>query len=169
MRHLGLVCFSLFPLLGCDGASATPGTCTPDAALDSGTAAAMVDDAAWSTTATWNWAGESAQITAAPADGWRFSVVGQLTDGGDTVKAAADAGGFPITVTLGESGESGGFATVYPTDGDSYITANAAGGSLTITEVGEDLVGCFSFSAGTDGGDTVAIADGSVRAALLDL
>lgn len=167
-RHLGLLCSLLLPLLACDGASGSDGACTPDPALASGTAAATLDGAAWTTSATWLWQGESVQINADPADGWRFSLVGQLTDAGDTVQAAADAGAFPITVPLGTSG---GWVTVFPTEGGdgSYHTKNAAGGTLTITEVGDELAGCFDFSAGTEAGDAVELTSGSVRATLLEL
>lgn len=161
MPHLRLVCFSLAVLVGCDGGSGT-GTCAPDA--DAGTAVATLDGAAWATTATWTWSGESLQINAAPADGWNFSLVGQLTDTGATVKAQADAGAFPFIVPLGQTG---GWVTVFPTDGDSYHTKNAAGGTLTVTGVDEALAGCFAFSAGTDAGDTVELADGVLQAAPL--
>lgn len=164
MRHL--LCLALCSLVGCDGGSGPAGTCTPDAALDPGTAAATVDGAAWSTAATWMWQGESLQINADPADGWRFSLVGQLTEAGGTVKAAADAGEFPIVVPLGQTG---GWVTVFPTDGDSYHSGNADGGSLTITDIGDELAGCFDFGAGSDAGETVDMADGTVRAALLEL
>jgi hypothetical protein len=164
MRHLCLVCFSVAVLVGCDGGSGTSGTCKPD--VDAGTAVATLDGADWSTTATWTWSGESLQINAAPADGWNFSLVGQLTETGETVKAAADAGAFPITVPLGQTG---GWVTVFPTAGGSYHTKNAAGGILTVTAIGDELAGCFDFVAGTDGGDTVAVEDGSIQADLLEL
>ncbi len=165
MRHLRLLCFSLAALVGCDGGSGTAGTCKPDA--DAGTAVATLDGAAWSTTATWTWSGESLQINAAPADGWSFSLVGQVTETGETVKAEADAGAFPITVPLGQTG---GWVTGFPAaGGDSYHTKNAAGGTLTVTAIGDALEGCFDFVAGTDGGDTVAIEDGSLQADLLEL
>ncbi len=161
MRTPLLVSLLALPLLACTGEEGTSGTCSPDVSLEAGGVVGTIDGAAWSTTATWLWQGESLQINADPADGWRFSLVGQLADSGETVKAAVDAGSFPVTVPLGEAGA---WALVYPTDGDSYHTANAAGGTLTITDVADDLTGCFAFDAATDGGEAVSITDGSLRA-----
>lgn len=161
MRTATLAFLLSLPLAACTGEPVGDGTCTPDPALDAGMAVATVDGAAWSTSATWLWQGESLQVNAAPADGWSFSLVGQSTADGETVKAAADAGSFPITLPLAQDGA---WVTVYPTDGDSYHTGNADGGSVTITDLGDNLTACFAFAAGTDGGDTVEFIDGSVLA-----
>lgn len=153
----------LFLLSACAGGSGSSDVCRSTNDLDAGTAVATVDGTAWVTTADWLWQGESLQINAAPADGWSISFVGQLTAEGDSFKAAADAGALPITVPLDESSA---WALVYPTDGDSYDSRNGAGGALTVTDVGDELLACFDFDAATDGGDTVSMSDGALRATL---
>lgn len=159
MRHLVLV----LPLAACAGGpSGTPATCDVPADLDAGAATAVLDGTAWESTATWVAQGESVQVNAAPADGWHVTLVARTTDDGETVKAALDAGAFPVVVTLSDDG--GGFATVYPADGDSYAS-DGGGGTLSITAFdGDVLDACFSFDAASDGGDPLPVTEGAVRA-----
>ena len=153
-------------LSACAGGSAASDECRSAADLDAGAAAATVDSAAWASTADWLWQGESLQINVAPADGWSISIVGQLTADGESFKAAADAGALPITVPLDATGA---WALVYPTDGESYDTRSGSGGTLTIADVGDELLACFDFDAVADGGDTVEMSDGALRATLSPL
>jgi hypothetical protein len=152
-------------LSACSGGGSTA-ACADAESLAPGVVTADVDGAAWESTATWTWAGESLQIDTAPADGWSFTVVAQTTSSGDTLKAAADAGDFPVDVVLED--DQGGWGRGHPTEGDPYITDAAAGGTFTLSGLdGADLFGCFGFVAATDAGDSVTVDAGAIRAASL--
>jgi hypothetical protein len=151
-------------LLACAGGNASSASCDDADPLDAGAIAATVDGAAWASTATWVWQGESLQIDAAPADGWSFTLVAQTTADGATVKAGIDAGAFPIEVSLADGG--GGWGRGHPSDGDPYITDDAEGGTLTLSALdGDALLGCFDFVAGDGGRKSVEVSDGALHAA----
>ncbi len=154
----------LLPLLAaCAGDEGGPAsTCTDADSLAEGVVTATVSGSTWESDATWLWQGESVQITAAAADGWNITFVGRTLADGTTVKAAADAGSFPIEVVLAEGG--GGWALAYPSDGDSYST-DAGSGTLVLTGLADDvLAACFDFVAARENGDEVEVVDGAVRA-----
>jgi hypothetical protein len=133
--------------------------CEPGAA-EAGHLVGELDGAAYDAPeATWTWSGENLQINTATHEGWHMTVVGKETDGG-SVKAAADAGDYPIEVKLSDAG--GGFALAYPASGSTY-TSDAGGGSLVFTEIGAEAVGCVSFEA-SDGSETVTLSGGAFRA-----
>lgn len=132
-------------LLACTGEPSSADVCADADALTAGSVVATLDGAAWSSTATWLWQGDSLQVNTATADGWRFSIVAQTLAEDTTIKSAADAGSFPIEVQLAEGG--GGWALAYPDDGDS-LTTGLGGGTLTLSALeGDALYACFSFEA----------------------
>ncbi len=154
----------LFVLSACSGGSGTGNACTDAAALEPGAATALVDGAAWASTGTWVWQGESLQLNTPTADGWFFTLVAQASTSGETPKSMADAGDFPIEIVLID-GASGGWAVAYPDAGDSYNTADTAGGTLSIGAIeADELFACFSFVAASEGGAEVTVEDGAVRA-----
>lgn len=158
----------LFLLTAC-AEKTNPATCDASG-VESGTADATVDGEEWSAAAaTWTLAGSSLQLNTEPAGGWRMSLVAQDTSDGASAEDALAAASFPIAFTV-KTGEEGGFATFYPTDGSSFVTNNAEGGELTVSGMdGDELMGCFAFEAATDEGDVVTIEAGEIRAVPLDI
>jgi hypothetical protein len=131
--------------------------------LASGAIRATLDGAAWDGgETTWSLAGDSVQILSASTGDWWMSAIVQETDSG---ALAGDAlGDLPQTFDL--SAEAiGGFATFYPAAGESYSTRQASGGTLTIdAQNGDDLLGCFAFTAANAAGDEVVVKSGLFRA-----
>lgn len=148
-------------LLACRATPETT-TCSPTAA--DGQMSATIDAADWSGSASFLWAGESLQLNTENAGAGWITMVAQGSSTGNSVQVDADAQAFPITVSLVSSG--GGFATYYPASGNSFSTNNAAGGSLSISNLDESTAeGCFRFEAAGDDG-TVTVEEGSFVAHL---
>ena len=128
--------------------------------VEPGAAAATVDGEPWTGGgATWLWAGESLQLNTVGSGSWWMSMVAQTTGDGTTLKAAVDAGVFPITVSLTE----GGWATFYPDSGSSF-SSEEGGGELVLVEATPTTVrGCFWFEAASDA-DTVSVEAGELDA-----
>ena len=150
-------------LLGCaDEAATDEGGCAVDAAP--GTASATVDGEDWTGGgATWQWAGESLQLNTVGAGSWWMSLVAQTTTDGATLKAAVDAGAFPLTISLVD----GGWATFYPDSGGS-LSSQSGDGELVLTDASAtSLRGCFWFEASADAA-TVTVEDGAIDAEVLE-
>jgi hypothetical protein len=143
-------------LLGCAEDPANE-ACAVDAAP--GTASATVDGEPWTGGgATWQWAGESLQLNTVGAGSWWTSLVAQTTTEGATLRAAVDAGAFPITVSLVD----GGWATFYPDSGRSFSSQDGDG-ELVLTEASPNVLGCFWFEAFADAA-TVTVEEGTIDA-----
>ena len=157
-------CVGLSAAAGCAAKEGDTGACAPEAA--GGTLVATVDGAAFSTaTPSVQAAGAGFQLVTAPEDGVRFTIVAQLTTGGEPALAAAEAGALPLEIPL-TTGEEGGFALAY-VDGAAGSLQTAAGGPglLTLTAwSAEAAAGCLSFTAENDAGDTIAVETGSFDA-----
>lgn len=140
--------------------------CSPtghcDPGVPSGTIEANVGGTAWSSSATWQMAGSSLQITAAPAAGWFMSFVAQQTTDGETVGDAFDAGGnFAVEL---QTGAEGGFATLYPSSGTSY-PSDPIGGLLRILDHDDqNVTACFAFTGTNGDGAQVDVKGGSLHA-----
>lgn len=133
--------------------------------LASGSAEAKLDGADWSVTQViWVAAGSAVQVTTPAADGWRFSIVAQATAEQVTAVDALGTGEFPIEFPL-DGNDSGGWALGYPDEGSSY-SSEYGGGTLVIEgKEGEDLLGCFEFTAGLEGDTSaVEVREGKFRA-----
>lgn len=140
--------------------------CSVDDGVDAGVTVATIDDTTWTSGVgtTWNVAGDGVQLNAPRTDDWMLTVVAQTDHDGNSVASAVSAEDFPIHVTLG-TGDDGGFATLYPASGDSYTTTNGGAGELELLRMDQTvLIGCFSFTAGTDAGDEVSVDAGSIKA-----
>ena len=119
---------------------------------------AVVDGAAWQSSGQWFAAGDSLQIVTDLNDGWRLSMVAQQTDDGQDIMDALYAGAFPLQVAL-TVGTEGGWALLYPDEGDSWATQEGGDGLLTLAAMDDHLQGCFSFQAQRDD-EWITVDDG---------
>lgn len=146
------------PLLLACGAS---GDC--DATdLPEGSVQATIDGQAWTGSgAQWSWAGDSAQVSTAESDGWRFTIVA-ATDTSGTVLNQVLEEGVEISVEMGQ----GSFLAAYPTGVAGSYAANEAGdGSMVVERLADSLAICFDASGTASDGSGVEIADGRLLAA----
>lgn len=149
-------------LLACAPAPAP--ACTDEAPTEGGIKA-TIDGVVWAAVVQWNLAGTGIQFTSAQKDGYRISLVALVDDQGRT--AAESLEELPATFLLQDSS---GSASVTPEQGESSATSKGGGGSLSIAEqADDDLVGCFSFTAGTSSGTEVLVEAGSFWASPLAL
>lgn len=136
--------------------------------LASGAIEGSVDGAPWAAVdGTWATAGESVQIGHTMADGIMLSIVINAASDTQPVLDLIERDELPFEVVLRE-GEDGGWATVYR-DGEtaSFHTGNASGGVMSFaSKQGDDLLGCLSFEAATNDGDSMNLDDGLFRLAL---
>ncbi len=154
---------------GCGGEVPDLGwDCVVPGDLGEGELRATVDGADWRTgTAAWLMAGSSLQVNTEAEDGWRLTVVGQSTEEGQAVEDAMTTRIVPFTIPL-ETGEEGGWATLYPDDGDSFATESGGGGQFVVVDLEADLLtACFWFPA-TDGEASVEVT-GALAAVPSDL
>ncbi len=152
-------------LAGCPTDESTE-VCPDLSDLDSGQVTATLDGDAWEADdGQWSWQGTSLQVNTSRFDGWSLTMVGQTTIDGATVQDAVDAAAFPVEVRL-RAGTNGGWAIVYPHEGDSFSTTSAEGGTLFLDEHdGGDLLGCFEFEAATEQDEPLEVLDGMMRIA----
>jgi len=139
------------PLAACDGKNDS--LCSTDP-VDGVTATVNGDP--WSASGpTWDGSGGVVHLLNSDQGAGWFSVVAQLTVDGLTLGEALDASEFPIEVTL-KTGDEGGFAIWYTSDGDTYSTTQGGEGTLYLSALdGDQLTGCMSFTAGPGGADVV--------------
>ena len=145
-------------LVACNGKG---GVCSTDP-VDGVTA--TVNGDAWSASAP-TWDSSSGVVHLLNSDqgaGW-FSVVAELTVEGTSVGEAMSNEDYPIEVTL-KTGDEGGFAIWYTSDGDTYSTTQGGEGTLYLSALdGDQLTGCMWFSAGPSGSN-VTFEDGRFTA-----
>lgn len=129
--------------------------------LQGGDLAATVDGLGWAGTGTtWSESGTGVQIITADADGWRMTLVAQLTEGGEEVLTALD-GGKQVEVPFGD----GSFAALYPSgESFSYAAKEATDGSVRLRLDGSELQACFAFTAIAADDSSVSVEDGALRA-----
>jgi hypothetical protein len=158
MRPIALLPLA-FALLGCTDVCKAPDQ------LASGALEGSADGAPWAANdATWSLAGSSVQIGHTMADGLMFSIVINAASDSQPVVDLIDREELPFEVVLRE-GEDGGWATVYR-DGEtsSFHTGNAGGGVMSFAaKEGDELLGCISFEAATNDGDSMSFDDGLFR------
>ena len=134
-------------LVACTGRPDPGEVCTvDDAAITPGRGLGTLDGEPWEPAGvTWIYAG------------WQLTLVARTDRDGVAVSEAMAAGDFPVHVAL--SGDDG-FATLYPSDGDSLTTTNTDVGDLQLLRLDADngLVACFSFEAASDAGAANSMA-----------
>lgn len=159
-RPLALVLFSaLFACSSSEDSAAAATACTP-AGVSSGTLRAAVDGSAWTADGVaQSPSGDGVQVTSAPGDGWRLTLVAQTTTDGRGVTEALSEGPAEVSLTEG----SGNFAVVYPAEGGTSYTTNNGGGTAVLEATDGGLNACFSFEAGGADG-ALTVTDGQLTA-----
>ncbi len=149
----------LFACSSSEDSATAPGACTPTG-VSSGTLRAAVDGRTWTADGVaQSPSGDGVQVTSAPGDGWRLTLVAQTSAGGQGVTEALAEG--PVEVSLVEG--SGNFAVVYPAEGGTSYTTNDGGGTAVLLSSESGLNACFSFEAGGADG-TLTVTEGQLSA-----
>lgn len=161
MRSLSIFCL-LVVISACSNSedSASVGSACVPTGVASGTLSATLDGTSWTTDGVAQApSGSGVQVTSAPGDGWRITLVAKTTVEGQDLSAALSEG--PAEVPLSEG--SGNFAVLYPAEGGTSYTTNDGGGTAVFDASGSGLNACFSFQAGGTGG-TLTVTDGQLTA-----
>ena len=160
MRKSLLSILTLTLLTACDKLKENQATCDPSA-VSAGIAILDLDGEALEYNATWMMTGSSLQLNLEAADSPSMLTLRLIQ--ADDGTSASELTDFPATFSLGDDQSASG--TLYPPDQSPSATTQSDDiGLFEMTEWGDSLTGCFSFTAEATDGSRYTIENGLINA-----